>query len=98
MDDADGALAHMEGVRLARQGHLDEAVERLRAADDSLSFREAGIGILKLVNRLVLVETLLADGQDAEGHKLLSEVRAINPPLVGEFETDGLRIVGLSRG
>jgi hypothetical protein len=44
-----------------------------------------------------MVETLFAAGRDVEGHKLLAEVRSVNPIMVDEFEDDGLRLLGLSR-
>jgi len=52
----------------------------------------------KLFNRLFLVETLLADGRDADAHKLLATVRAVNPWLVARFEESGLKMMGLPRG
>jgi len=92
-----GAINHMEGVRLAIQGDLLGAEERLRAADKRLTFVEAGTGWYKLYNRMFLVETLLAEGKDAEAHQLLSKVRGVNPTMVAEFEDAGLKVLGLER-
>ena len=97
MDEVEASLLHMEGVRLAARGRRDEATARFREADKLLEYRETGPGLLKLHNRLVEVETLLAAGRDAEGHRLLSEVRFVNPVMVDEFEERGLQVVGLSR-
>ena len=93
-----GAINHMEGVRLALQGDLPGAEARLRAADEGLTFIEAGTGWYKLYNRIFLVEILLAEGKDAEAHRLLGKVRSINPVMVAEFEDDGLKVLGLGRG
>ena len=92
-----GAFLHMQGVRLALQGDYAEAEEKLRAADEGLTYVEAGVGIYKLFNRMVLAEVLLADQQDAEAHGLLSKVRSVNPVLVAEFEDSGLKELGLDR-
>ena len=61
----------------------------LRAADKGLTYVGAGVSIFKLFNRTILAEVLLADGQDAEAHGLLTKVRGVNPVMVAEFE--GLR-------
>ena len=91
-------LHHMQGVRLAIQGEYGAAAERFRAADDRLTFMQVDTGMYKLYNRMLLVETMLAGGKDAEAHKLLASVRSINPALVAEFETSGFRLLGLGRG
>ncbi len=92
-----GAFLHMQGVRLALQGDYAAAEEKLRAADEGLTYVEAGVGMYKLINRIILAEVLLADRQDAEAHGLLSNVRSVNPVLVAEFEDTGLRNLGLDR-
>jgi len=92
-----GAFLHMQGVRLALQGDYAGAEEKLRAADEGLTYVEAGVGMYKLFNRMILAEVLLADRQDAEAHGLLSNVRSVNPVLVAEFEDSGLRSLGLDR-
>jgi hypothetical protein len=88
----------MQGVRLALQGEYEEAEEKLRAADKGLTYVEAGVGMYKLFNRMILAEVLLADGQDAEAHGLLTKVRSVNPVMVAEFEDAGLKTIGLDRG
>ena len=93
-----GAFLHMQGVRLALQGKYEEAEEKLRAADKGLTYVEAGTGMYKLFNRMILAEVLLAGGQDAEAHSLLSKVRGVNPVMVAEFEQSGLKTIGLDRG
>jgi hypothetical protein len=93
-----GAIAHMRGVRLALQGDYPAAEEQLRAADDQLSYAEAGAAIFKLYNRTVLAELLLAGGQDAEAHALMAKVRGVNPAWATEFEDSGLSLLGLERG
>ena len=93
-----GAIAHMKGVRLALQGDYPAAEEQLRAADDQLSYVEAGTAIFKLYNRTMLAELLLADGQDAEAHELMAEVRGVNPAWATRVEASGLSLLGLERG
>jgi len=93
-----GAFLHMQGVRLALQGEYVEAEKMLRAADKGLTYVEAGVGMYKLFNRMILAEVLLADGQDAEAHGLLTKVRGVNPVMVAEFEDSGLKTIGLDRG
>ncbi len=91
-------LLHMQGVRLALQGDLGQAEEKFRSADAQLTYRESVSGLFKLRNRLLLVETLFAQGRDAEAHHLLANVRTVNPAIVGEFEENGLKFLGLERG
>ncbi len=98
MEEAWPTLLHMQGVRLALQGDFEEAEAKLRDADSQLTYRESGAGLFKLRNRLLLVETLFAQGHDAEAHKLLAQVRAVNSAVVGEFEENGLKVLGLERG
>lgn len=91
-------IDHLEGVRMAFQGDYEAAGEKLRAADGSLDYGEAGRAIFKLYNRMVLTELLLANGKDVEAHALLAKIRGVNPMWVAEFEDAGLRIIGLERG
>jgi tetratricopeptide (TPR) repeat protein len=93
-----GALRHMEGIRLAMQGDHAAAAERLREADQHLTYGEAGSAIYKLINRAVLAEVLLAAGQDAEAAALMAEVRAVNPVLAADLEAGGLESLGLEQG
>jgi tetratricopeptide (TPR) repeat protein len=93
-----GAFLHMQGVRLALQGKYEEAEEKLRAADKGLTYVEAGTGMYKLFNRMILAEVLLAGGQDVEAHGLLTKVRGVNPVMVADFEESGLKVIGLDRG
>ena len=91
-------ISHMQGVRLAIQGELGVAEKRFGAADDGLTYMEAGTGRSKLTNRLLLVETLLAGGKDVDAHELLAEVRSVNPAVAEDFEDSGFRVLGLDRG
>jgi hypothetical protein len=95
--DAEGTLAHIQGVRSALQGDLEGAIEKFAAADEKLTYIQAGIGLFKLYNRLFLVEALFAAGDEGKAHLLLSKVRSVNPALVDDFEEQGLRILGLER-
>jgi len=97
LPDVEGLYAHMQGVRLAVNGDYDGALEQFRVADDRMSYMQAGIGLLKLYNRLFMVETLFAAGDDGKAHQLLSKVRSVNPSLVDEFEQQGLKYLGLER-
>ena len=93
-----GALDHMQGVRFALEGNYENAEEMLRAADERLTYVEAGTALYKLFNRMMLAEVLFADGRDAAAHGLLTSVRGVNPVMVAEFEETGLKVLGLERG
>jgi len=97
MNDGRALLLHLEGVRLAVQGDYDAAEQRFLEADKKLTFREADSGLFKLHNQTMLVETLLAKGDDASAHQLLAKVRSVNPMVVEEFEEAGLQSLGLER-
>jgi tetratricopeptide (TPR) repeat protein len=92
------AIEHLQGVRLALQGNYDEAEKLLRAADERITYIEAGSAIFKLENRMILVELLLATGKDADAHQLLADVKGVNPLWVDEFQDSGFRMLGLERG
>jgi tetratricopeptide (TPR) repeat protein len=98
VDTLRAAVQHLRGVRLALQGGYGEAEALLRAADEQLTYVEAGSTIFKLYNRTILVELLLADGQDAAAHGLLSKVRGVNPVWVADFQDSGFKMLGLERG
>jgi tetratricopeptide (TPR) repeat protein len=98
MGELEAGLQHMQGVRLAAQGHADDAIDHFRQADKLLEYRETGPGLLKLHNRLAEVETLHAAGRDAEAQRLLGEVRFVNPVMVDQFEARGLHEIGLVGG
>jgi hypothetical protein len=63
-----------------------------------LTYINAGSAISKLYNRMILAELLLAGGQDAVAHGLLSKVRSVNPVWVTEFQDSGFKMIGLERG
>jgi len=92
-----GLQAHMRGVRLATLGDTEGAVESFELGDEFFHYMMAGSGLFKLRNRLILVETLLAAGEDAKAHQLLSKVQSVNPAMVENFEEDGLKVLGLER-
>ncbi len=98
VDEARTNLLHMQGVRLALSGDLAAAEKAFTEADGNLAYYNSFVGLFKLYNRLFLVETLLAQGRDAEAHQLLAKVRAVNPWLVASFEESGLKLMGLPRG
>jgi tetratricopeptide (TPR) repeat protein len=97
-DEAKPTLLHMQGVRLALSGDLAAAEKAFTEADAGLEYHNSFVGLFKLYNRLFLVETLLAEGRDAEAHQLLAKVRAVNPWLVASFEESGFKLMGLPRG
>lgn len=92
-----GRLNHLKGVRLAVEGDFMNAVDAFWEADQEMTYIQAGEGLLKLGNRLYMVEALLASGNDGKAHKVLSKVRSVNPSLAGDFEEAGLQILGLGR-
>jgi len=95
--DVVGALAHIQGVRLAVQGDLEGAIERFKAADKNMTYIQASNGLFKLYNRLFMVEAFFASGNDGKAHKVLSKVRSVNPRMVEDFEEHGLKVLGLER-
>lgn len=92
-----GRLNHLRGVRLAVEGDFTRAVDAFWEADQQTTYIPAEEGLLKLCNRLYMVEALLASGNDGKAHKVLSKVRSVNPSMAGEFEEEGLKILGLDR-
>ncbi len=98
LDMTRATIEHLRGVRLALQGDYDEAVERLRAADELMTYIEAPSAIFKLENRMILAELLLAGGRDADAHGLLAKIRSVNPLWVAEFQDTGFKRLGLERG
>ena len=98
LDEARPDLLNMQGVRLALSGDLTAAEKAFSEVDGMLAYYNSFVGLFKLYNRLFLVETLLAQGRDAEAHQLLAKVRAVNPWLVASFEESGLKLMGLPRG
>jgi tetratricopeptide (TPR) repeat protein len=92
-----GLQAHLRGVRHATLGDYDGAVESFKLADEFFHYMMAGSGLFKLRNKLDLVETLLAAGEDAKAHQLLSKIRSVNARMVDEFEENGLKTLGLER-
>jgi tetratricopeptide (TPR) repeat protein len=97
MSDVLGVQAHLRAVRLAVNGDFDGAEESFREADRHLTYIQAGNGLFKLYNRLAMVETLLAAGDEAKAYKVLSKVRSVNPRIVEDFEEKGLKYLGLER-
>ena len=86
-------LPHLEGIRLAFQGQLEQAEQKLRTAEDGSTFMYADRGLLKLRNRLFLVEVLRKLGRQAEADALLAATRSVNPAMVAEFERPGERLL-----
>ena len=96
-DEAMPTMLHMQGVRLALSGDLAGAERAFNDADAHLTYQNSGVGLFKLYNRLMLVETLLSQQRDADAHKLLAKVRSVNPTIVSDFEEAGLRLLRLPR-
>jgi len=92
-----GKLNHLKGVRLAVEGDFSNAVDAFWEADQRMTYVQAEEGLIKLCNRLYMVEALLASGEDGKAHKVLSKVRSVNPSMAGDFEEQGLKILGLGR-
>lgn len=79
--DRESARLHLEGVRLRLEGRPEEALERLRAADDLLAYWTSEGGYFKLFNRVELWRALTAAGRADEADRLLAELRAANPAV-----------------
>ena len=71
----------LAGLRLRLAGRPAEAVAKLRAADEALTFSPDN-AYLKLVTRLQLSQALTEAGEAAEAAKMLTEVESVNAPLV----------------
>ncbi len=79
----------MTGNRLILQEDLEGGITELRLADEQLTYLNAGLGILKLTNRLALAAALRKAGHEAEAHALVDKVRAVNPEVVLRYEERG---------
>jgi len=86
---------HMRGIRLVLQDDPKAGIEELELADEQLTYVTAGIGILKLSNRLDLATALKIAGSEAEAYSLIDKVRAVNPEIVQQFENHRTLIDGL---
>ena len=88
----DPYILAVKAVGTGQQGSLEEA-ERLYQRPLKID-----PNWVVAYDSLLLAETLLADGKDAEAHQLIARVRGINPAMVEEFEESGFRLLGLGRG
>ncbi len=86
---------HMTGVRLSLQEDFEGGIRKLKLADENLTYINAGIGILKLSNRLALATALRKAGHEAKSHALIDKVRAINPEIVQRYEERGMMANGM---
>jgi len=78
-------VAHIEGARLLVDGDPAKAAERFRFADQSMSYRDLSLGLLKIINRVVLARALQASGAKDEAATVLAEARAVNPKFVARL-------------
>lgn len=82
-------LAHLRGYRLAFEGDLQGALERLRFVDNLLGVENLDDGQITLVNRLVLSQVLERTGDEAAARRLWNSITSVNPhipelePLLG---------------
>ena len=88
-------LHGMTGTRLILQEDFEGGIKELKMADEQLTYLNAGLGILKLSNRLALAAALKKVGRDAEAHALIDKVRAVNPQIVLRYEERGTVVDGL---
>ena len=88
-DGSKGLLLHMEGVRLAAQGDLDEAQAKMLQADDHLLYWGNSQGILKLYNLLNLSSLLRRTGDDRAADAIYEKVSSINPHFAAMVAGDG---------
>jgi tetratricopeptide (TPR) repeat protein len=82
----EAVLAHMEGALLLAQGKPVEAAERLRFADQDMSYRGLDPGIFKLVNRVVLAQALRAAGSGEQAEAILADAQAVNANFVDRLK------------
>ncbi|MDY7093703.1 MAG: tetratricopeptide repeat protein [Acidobacteriota bacterium] len=82
-------LSHLQGYRLAYEGDLDGALEKLQAVEDLLGVENLESGQITLVNRLVLAQVLERAGDEDAARRVWNSMTAINPripelePLLG---------------
>ena len=88
-------LHRMTGTRLVLQEDIEGGIKELKLADEQLTYLNAGLGILKLSNRLALAAALRKAGHEAEAHTLVAKVRAVNPEVVLRYEERGGLIDGM---
>lgn len=86
---------HMTGVHLALQDDLEGGIRELKLADEHLTYVNAGIGILKLSNRLALATVLRKAGHEAQSYALIDKVRTVNPEIVQRYEEQGMMSDGM---
>lgn len=86
VDSLKGLVLHMEGVRLAAQGDLDEAQSKLLLADDHLLYWGDNQGILKLYNLLNLAALLDRTGDRQAARGIVEKVRAVNPEFAKIYD------------
>jgi hypothetical protein len=86
---------HMTGVRLSLQGDFEGGIREMKLADEHLTYMNAGIGLLKLSNRLALATVLRKAGHEAESHALIGKVRTVNPEIVQRYEERGMMADGM---
>ncbi len=82
IDGTRGLLLHMEGVRRAAQGDVEEGQAKMLQADDYLLYWGNGQGILKMYNLLNLAELLRQTGDDRAADAIFDKVHAINAHFV----------------
>ena len=81
------ALAsHIQAMRLAREGRIEEAIAQFRKADERLTYNGDGMGVFKMYNRLALARALEQSGAVTEADQFRSEVRSINAAFADRFQ------------
>ena len=78
-------LAHLTGMRLAREGATAEAIAQLRESDRRITYSGDGMGLFKMYNRLALATLLEQSGAESEAAQLRGEVREISVPFADHF-------------
>jgi tetratricopeptide (TPR) repeat protein len=82
-------LAHLQGYRLAYEGDVEAALEKLWQVENLLGVQNLEEGQITLLNRLVLSQVLERAGDDTAARRIWSSMTAINPrfpelePLLG---------------
>ena len=78
-------LRHEEGIRAFYAGHVDEAVSKLREADERSLYWTAGEGRFKLFNLANLAQALERANDPAGAAAALAKIREVNPSFAANY-------------
>ena len=94
------AIEHLQGVRLALQGDYGEAETLLRAADERVTYIEAGLlrSSSSYESAWSLPSSCWPTGRMRRRTDCWPRSAGVNPLWVAEFQDSGFKMLGLDRG